>query len=151
MKKSLIVFIVLILVSLIAFAGTSWFFQSHLVGGMAIFQNIKGAKMKFSEEEFDFGKINEGDIVEHVFVFTNVGSDTLKIAQVRASCGCTATLLSSNQIPPKGVGEIKTTFKSRGRAGKQKKTLTVFSNDAESPAKKLTFYAEIKPSDDKSL
>lgn len=136
-----------IIVTLIVLTGLGLVFQSRLFSGISIFQDTQGAKMKFSAEEFDFGKIKEGDIVEHVFMFTNIGNDTLKIAQVRASCGCTAVLLSASHVPPQGSGEIKTTFKSKGRAGKQKKTLTVFSNDSESPAKKLTFRAEIEPSD----
>ena len=141
MNKKIIIFIAIFLL-----VGMSIVFQTSLHSGITLFQDVKGAKIEFSELEFDFGKIKEGDIVEHVFNFTNIGSDTLKIAQVRASCGCTATLLSANHIPPKGTGEIKTTFKSKGRAGKQKKTLTVFSNDAESPAKKLVFRADIEPS-----
>ncbi len=122
-----------------------------LLSGIMIFQDASGAKIMFTEEEYDFGKIKEGDVVEHIFSFTNAGNDTLIIAQVRASCGCTAALLSASRIPPKGKGEIKTTFKSKGRAGKQKKTLTVFSNDPESPAKKLSFRADIEPLDDKHL
>lgn len=122
-----------------------------LLSGITIFQDTRGAKIKFTEEEHDFGKIKEGDVVEHIFSFTNVGIDTLIIAQVRASCGCTAALLSASRIAPKGKGEIKTTFKSKGRAGKQNKTLTVFSNDPEFPAKKLSFHAEIEPADDKHL
>lgn len=127
--------------------GIVFVLHQPVLSGIALFQDISGAKLKFIEEEYDFGTIKEGDVVEHIFSFTNIGSDTLIIAQVRASCGCTAALLSTNRIPPKGVGEIKTTFKSKGRAGKQKKTLTVFSNDPDSPAKTLSFRAVIEPAD----
>ncbi len=119
-------------------------YQKRLFSGIHSFQDSPGAKIKFSEEEFDFGTIAEGAVVEHTFVFTNAGTDTLIIGQVRASCGCTAALLSANRIPPQAKGEIKTTFKTKGRSGKQKKTLTVFSNDPETPAKTLIFRAVIE-------
>lgn len=141
---------IVILIIVVSLTGLGLIFQSRLHSGISLFQERKVAKMEFAEEEFDFGKIKEGDVVEHVFTFTNIGSDTLKIAQVRASCGCTAVLLSDNRIPPKGVGEIKTTFNSKSRSGIQKKTLTIFSNDTESPAKKLVFRAQIEASDNKN-
>lgn len=44
-----------------------------------------GPHMQFEEETFDFGTIEEGQIVEHVFHFRNVGLDTLHISKVRSS------------------------------------------------------------------
>ena len=41
-----------------------------------------GPKMKFTESEFDFGEIEAGEVVEHVFTFENTGTDTLRISQV---------------------------------------------------------------------
>jgi hypothetical protein len=120
-------------------------FHKQLRSGIQFFQDKQGSKIKFAEEEFDFGNLAEGSVAEHTFEFINAGTDTLIIAQVRASCGCTAALLNTNRIPPQGTGEIKTTFKTKGRAGKQKKTLTVFSNDQETPAKTLIFHAFIEP------
>lgn len=146
MKKKIIYIIVSVFL-----VGFIFVIQEPLRSGISLFQDVRGAKIKFTKEEHDFGTIKEGEVVEHVFSFTNAGSDTLIIAQVRASCGCTAALLSASRIPPKGEGEIKTTFKSKGRAGKQKKTLTVFSNDADSPAKTLFFRAYIEPADSTHL
>ncbi|MBL7959072.1 DUF1573 domain-containing protein [bacterium] len=145
MKKKIV-----IISFVVALCALGFVFQSKLHSGISLFQDLKKAKIEFTEEEFNFGKIKEGELVEHVFTFTNIGNDTLKIAQVRASCGCTATLLSANRIPPRGMGEIKTTFNSKGRFGIQKKTLTVFSNDSDSPAIKLVFRAEIEASENKN-
>jgi cytochrome c553 len=103
------------------------------------------AKMKFTEDDFDFGKITEGDIVEHVFRFTNIGIDTLKIIDVKASCGCTAVLLSTNTIPPGGKGEIKATFNSRGKTGKIKKNIRIRINDAQGSAQVIYFTVFVEP------
>jgi hypothetical protein len=45
--------------------------------------------MTFDRTEHNFGTINEGDIVETSFVFTNTGNSDLMISDARGSCGCT--------------------------------------------------------------
>ncbi|NOY39896.1 MAG: DUF1573 domain-containing protein [Nitrospirae bacterium] len=39
----------------------------------------------FEDKTFDFGDVNQGDILEHAFVFTNDGTDILVIEKVTAS------------------------------------------------------------------
>jgi len=39
---------------------------------------------------FDFGVIDEGDVVETVFSFTNSGKTELIITSAKGSCGCNA-------------------------------------------------------------
>jgi hypothetical protein len=41
------------------------------------------------ESSYDFGKIPQGKPVTHVFEFTNTSKDSIKLDEVRASCGCT--------------------------------------------------------------
>ena len=45
--------------------------------------------MTFEETEFDFGTIEGGTNVEHVFKFTNTGTAPLVIVDAKSSCGCT--------------------------------------------------------------
>ena len=51
---------------------------------------LTGPKILFAENSFDFGDITQGDKVEHVFEFENVGNEALIISDVRTTCGCTA-------------------------------------------------------------
>lgn len=104
----------------------------------------QGPKIQFDEQEWNFGKIHDGDIVDHVFVFRNTGSDTLHILDVRASCGCTAALVAASHVPPGGKGEIKATFNSRGKRGLVRKTITVTSNDADRSIVTLNLVADIE-------
>ncbi len=39
--------------------------------------------ISFSQKEYDFGTVIEGDTAEYVFKFTNIGQDTLRIKGVR--------------------------------------------------------------------
>ncbi len=50
-----------------------------------------GAKLsiEFGTERHDFGRVRQGDQVEHVFGMSAAGTTPLKIRQVKPSCGCT--------------------------------------------------------------
>jgi hypothetical protein len=41
-------------------------------------------KIVFDQKDFDFGEVEAGEKVEHVFAFRNTGNGTLKIAKVRS-------------------------------------------------------------------
>lgn len=45
-------------------------------------KRMDGPRLYFEEEAFDFGAIEPGQIVDHVFHFQNVGLDTVYIKQV---------------------------------------------------------------------
>ena len=97
----------------------------------------------FSEMTYDFGTIKSDTIVSHIYKFENVSLDTIKINKVGTSWGCTGTLLSSEAIAPGEAGEIKVSFRSRGRKGKQNKRITVSTNDTNHPVYRLYFKGEI--------
>ena len=104
----------------------------------------KGPKIKFKEMSIDFGKVKQGKILTHVFVFKNEGDETLTIKRVRTSCGCTAALVSNKDIAPGKEGEIKVTLNTRGEGGKVAKYVQVESNDPSQPNKQLIVKAEIE-------
>ena len=86
------------------------------------------AKIVFEEDEFDFGTIKKGDIVEDKYKFTNTGKVPLLILNARSSCGCTTPAWPEDPIPPGGTGEITAKFNSDGRTGDQKKLIMVTAN-----------------------
>ena len=54
------------------------------------------------ETEFDFGKIQQGKPVTHIFTVLNNGKDSLKIINVQASCGCTTPSWEKNKVQAPG-------------------------------------------------
>jgi hypothetical protein len=44
-----------------------------------------GAEIVFDKQSHDFGEVEQGVIVSHVFNFENIGADTLEIGRVRSS------------------------------------------------------------------
>jgi hypothetical protein len=82
----------------------------------------------FEEEFHDFGESNEGLVAEHVFSFKNEGEGPLIISNAQGSCGCTVPVWPRQPIAPGATGEIKVSFNSTGRAGKQDKRVTLTTN-----------------------
>lgn len=64
--------------------------MAFLVFGLQAQTEKSGAIIDFKEKSIDFGDINQGDKVEHTFVFTNNGDTPLVISNVAVTCGCTA-------------------------------------------------------------
>jgi hypothetical protein len=90
---------------------------------------------------FDFGNVDEGPDIVHIFHFRNSGKSTLKITNVGTSCGCTAAVVEENgiekkpsdtspvEVPVGGRSTIKATYHTSGRIGHATKIITVTSND----------------------
>src|SRR5690606_22831014 len=85
-------------------------------------------KIEFLETAYDFGTVKEGEIVEHVFKFTNTGKVPVILSQVSASCGCTTPDYTKDPVLPGKEGEIKVSFDSKGQVGQQQKIVTISSN-----------------------
>ena len=92
---------------------------------------VGGAKIAFDRTEHDFGTINEGDIVETIFSFTNTGKSELIISSAKGSCGCTVPEWPKEPILPGEKGEIKVKFNSDRKPNKQQKNVTLVTNTNE--------------------
>lgn len=89
-------------------------------------------KVKFDDEVFDFGTINEGDVVTHKYTFTNTGSEPLVLSKVKPACGCTTPKWTRDPIAPGETGTIEARYDSKGKGAvggkKEMKTITVTAN-----------------------
>jgi hypothetical protein len=101
-------------------------------------------QIKFQESSWDFGKMKEGQVKTHEFVFENTGDAPLVIKKVRTSCGCAAALVSEQTVEPGKKGEIKVTFNSRGYEGSVSKYVYVESNDRSQAVTQLVISATIE-------
>ena len=104
-------------------------------------------KIEFAEASFDFGKIEEGKKVSHVFKFTNTGSNPLVLESVRPSCGCTTPEYTKDTIAPGKEGKINVTYDSNGRNGQINKTIDVLANtEPASTVLKISAFVKEKKS-----
>lgn len=97
-------------------------------------QNLK-AKIKFTDTDFDFGRIVQGAKIQHEFVFINAGDAPLVINNVQASCGCTMPVYPFIPIEKDSIGKILVQFNSSGRLGRQNPEVKVFSNGSIKPVR----------------
>jgi len=88
-----------------------------------------GPRIQFADTAVDFGKLSSGAVAKHEFVFTNTGSTTLEITDVRPGCGCTTAGTWDKQVEPGKTGVIPLQFNSTGFSGTVMKSATVTCND----------------------
>src|SRR5438552_6589431 len=88
-----------------------------------------GPKIQFAETVHDFGKVTSGEVVRHDFVFTNIGTATLEIKDVRPGCGCTTAGNWDKLVEPGKTGAIPLQFNSSGFGGTVTKSAAVICND----------------------
>lgn len=91
-------------------------------------EKAKAPVAVFENTTFDFGTISEGDVIDHNYKLTNTGKTDLIIRNVKASCGCTA-VKHEDIVKPGATTELKVQFNSRGKKGRQNKSVTVITND----------------------
>ena len=100
--------------------------------------------IEFEEYTYNFGRITEGDEVEHEFTFTNTGTGNLIITSVKPSCDCTVPTWPRRPIKPGQSNKIKVIYKSKGKSGMQHRTIEVLANST--PNKRiLSIDAEVMP------
>lgn len=102
-----------------------------------------GPRIVFDETVHEFGVIEQGDAVSHVFSFRNEGGDTLIVRDLRPSCGCTASTASSPIVGPGETGAIRVTFNSAGKIGRIRKTVLVLTNDTHAAPPVLVVWSRV--------
>ncbi len=91
----------------------------------------------------DFGEYYQGQKAERIVTIRNAGTDTLRITDVKAQCGCTATFMSNRTLAPSAQGDLSITFNTAGYNGKVTKEVFISSNDPTTPKLTLQFSASV--------
>ncbi len=97
-------------------------------------QKAKAARIEVPVDNFDFGDVYEGDLIEKVFEFSNIGQSELIIRKIKASCGCTTVEPADKVIKPKKKSSVKASVKTNGFSGRIAKTVTIITNDPVNPS-----------------
>ena len=86
------------------------------------------ASISFDTNEYDFGTVNEGDVVEKTFKITNSGNTDLIITNAQPSCGCTVPVWPKEPIKPGASADLFVKFNTTGKPNRQLKTITLTTN-----------------------
>jgi hypothetical protein len=103
-----------------------------------------GPVLTFAESKFDFGSIQEGEIVKHTYKFRNTGNQPLLISEVRVTCGCTSPDWTKTPVLPGQYGFVTAQFNSTGKPGQNQKVVTVVSNSVTGNTQ-ISFIADVAP------
>ena len=82
----------------------------------------------FASYEHDFGTLEAGESVTHMFEFTNTGTEPLLLDKCKGSCGCTVPKCPKEPIAPGEKGQIEVKFNSKGKKNQQNKKVTINAN-----------------------
>ena len=82
------------------------------------------------ETRYDFGKIQQGKPVTHIFEVVNTGKEPLQIENVQASCGCTTPEWSHDPIAPGATKKITVGYNAAVK-GTFEKPVTIFYNSGK--------------------
>ncbi|MCK5827129.1 DUF1573 domain-containing protein [Candidatus Bipolaricaulota bacterium] len=96
---------------------------------------------------YNFGSVFEGIAVSRTFVIENIGDEALDISGVSASCGCTTTSKPTEPIEPGDSFSLDVLINTTGFGGTISKSITVYSNDPESPLLRLRVTGQVLKSD----
>jgi len=102
------------------------------------------ASIAFDKKIYDFGTVNEGDVVKTSFMVTNSGKTDLVITNAKGSCGCTVPEWPKTPIKPGDTAEIKVKFNTAGKPNRQQKTVTLTTN-TETGREVLTLKGSVTP------
>ena len=85
-------------------------------------------ELAIKEMEFNFGKIPQGKPVTHVFEVVNNGTDSLKIINIQASCGCTTPDWDRNKVQAPNEKTAITVGYNAASEGSFNKSITITYN-----------------------
>ncbi len=108
----------------------------------AVDPNQPTTTVSFATETLELGDLEQGEKGNGVFTFTNTGNEPLIISNAKGSCGCTVPEWPKTPIAPGEKGEIAIEFNSKGKKGKQTKTVTIQANTDPNPTR-LTVKANV--------
>lgn len=101
-------------------------------------------QLTWENPEQTFNSKPQDESVVAKYRFTNTGKQSLKIENVKTSCGCTTTALTKTEYAPGESGEIEAKFVFSGRTGRQEKAITVTTSAAPQEPTILRLFVNIE-------
>jgi hypothetical protein len=144
MSKNTIIFF--LIGAIIILGGVLVFSTTQNNSSNATTQNNFGPQPRIlvSEEEWDFGKVTQGEKPTHIFIVKNGGEGDLIIESVKESCPCIEASISTTRIQPGESAEVKVSYDTTDYVGKDEKHIHIYSNDPQVPDKRINLYVEIE-------
>lgn len=92
---------------------------------------------------WDFGQVEEGEVLKHDFVLKNDSQDTLNIKDISTSCGCTVSSVKQEMLLPGESTLIEVKFNSKGYSGAVQQFIYVYTDDLDNPITRYIIKVEV--------
>ncbi len=93
--------------------------------------------------EWDFGRVNQGAVLKHDFLFRNKTPNILKITGINTSCGCAVSQTKKKDLNPGESTMINVSFNSSGYSGEIKQFIYVNTDNLDLAIVKFTIKADV--------
>ena len=107
--------------------------------------DVQSQTLTIDEPTFDFGEINDINLVYKTVNLTNTGDAELEIKRVKGTCGCTTGKLEKTSLEPGESTSLTIQFLPATYDGLVSKAIKIASNDPDSKISTITFTATVWP------
>lgn len=104
----------------------------------------KAPRLTIVEPVKDYGTVPKGEKLEWSFLVKNTGNTDLQIIAAKPGCGCTVADFDK-VIKPGSTGKVTAHVDTTAFAGPIAKSVTLETNDPNTPTAQLTLHAIVKP------
>lgn len=92
---------------------------------------------------WDFGKVKEGTLLRHTFIFKNESKKNLTIQNITTSCGCTVSETKKKILMPQESTAIDVSFNSKGYSGITQQFIYLHTDNLDNPIIKFIIKADV--------
>lgn len=111
--------------------------------GLLVCQVLSATTLNWDRTEVNLDMDPDQEEVWASFNVTNNGSETVRIARVKTSCGCTGSIIDRKILEPGDSTEIIATFNKGKRQGLNRNRLEVFIDNKPDPVALLQMNVQI--------
>lgn len=104
----------------------------------------KAPKIHINALSVDYGRIKQSQSITKEVIISNNGKSTLQLKAIQSNCECINTVTANKTLKAGESTTIKIALNPQDRKGTQQKSVTIYSNDPQSPVQRITLAAYIE-------
>ena len=114
------------------------------VAPSSVQNSAQSLPLQVNERTHHFGEAFGGQELNHIFTFTNTGTDPVQITDIQSSCYCTTAFLNDKNIAPGQSGQIEVTLKVPSKNEKVKERVQLHTDSPVQPTLQFSITANAR-------
>ncbi|HNR73028.1 MAG TPA: DUF1573 domain-containing protein [Cyclobacteriaceae bacterium] len=112
---------------------------------LTVAELTKAPQLIASNYALDFGRVSAGTKSELSTFVQNKGKQPLIVREIQPNCSCVTAVFDKTTLQPGETATLKIVLDTKGRAGTQNKSITIYSTDPRNPVQRVTISGFIEP------